>query len=736
MKKSEKTKKLSLADVRYAWSRKQVSLNPNLMILPLILVAFFVAAASAIWSDYRNQIMKNQKQQLLLTAKTLAENMELTMYEYQKNLDFLTDVVQVSEQDGEVACRRYLDTGAGFEDNIFIEDADGSCIWSVKQHNLQNPVFFSQIDENKTVWLYETAEGYHNLIFKKHLNTGNVLCLSMDAEQYYKKLISTIHIGTNGYVVVKSSSGLVLMHPEREQWGIHVIEGRKELYPDVDLSSLEEMIREQCSGGDGVSEYYSYWWSNPELPRVKKISAYAPAALGQDFWVVSAVVDYDDFYLPIEHGFRDVSLLYMGVIAAILLLSVLTVKLLADRKKASIEIDTLQELNKRLEEVHRGEEMLAHQQRLQVMGTMTGGIAHEFNNFLTPIMGHAELLMMELPEDSEEYDSALEIYEASEKARDVIRQLSSMSRRNVETVYKEISISKLMSRAVKMISSICPSNIQIITDFDKREECILGNSTQLNQVLLNICVNAFHAIKKQEGKVEIQTSYLTGEQLKEISGLAAYPASDSWKLFCQIRIRDNGCGMESHVLRQIFEPFFTTKKTGEGTGLGLALAEQIVVSHKGYIYAESEPGTGSTFYVILPVMETGTDNQIITEQAKEPLRLIIADDNAKVLEMLQKNFQKLHVPVSTCRTRNELSELLKQEHPDALILDESLEDTDGIAFFMSIQGIYPDILKIIMTDCFTKEIVEAKFNGIIDGYLLKPVSDTTILETILSCRHH
>lgn len=723
-------------DMKKGDKRKRKILSPNLMIVPLILLAFFVAIGSSIWGDYRNQIMENHKNQLLLTARTLAGNMELTLNEYQKSLDFLASIAQENPEDSGHIFFRFLESLSGFQYNIFLEDENGEHIWNVEEQNFHRPEYIGRIDQEKEVWQYEDAEGNHYLVFKKRLSTGNRLCLVIDEEQYYQQLISDIQIGTNGYVLVKSSEGLILMHPEKKQWGIHVIDGRKVLYPGLDLDSLAGMVKEQCSGSEGISEYYSYWWSDPDLPRVKKISAYAPVKLGENFWVVSAVVDYDDFYLPIEHGFRNVSLLYMGVMTGILILSIFIGKLLVDRRRDSIEIDTLQELNKRLEEVHRGEELLAHQQRLQVMGVMTGGIAHEFNNFLTPIMGHAELLMMVLPEESEEYDSAMEIYEASEKAKDVIRQLSSMSRKNVETVYKEVSIGKLMSRAVKMIASICPSNIQIITDFDSREASILGNTTQLNQVLLNISVNAFHAIGKQEGIVRVQLSYLMKEQLKQISKLATCPSWDNWNMYCRITITDNGCGMDPHVLRQIFEPFFTTKKSGEGTGLGLALAEQIILSHKGFIYAESELGKGSSFHVVLPVMEAGVKKQMIETQEKVPLRLLIADDNAKVLELLQKSFHKLHVPIAVCRNRVELQELLEREQPDALILDESLEDIDGIAFFMANQGRYPNVLKIMMTDCFTKELVEAKYNGIIDGYLLKPVSDTTILETIRACREN
>ena len=179
-----------------------------------------------------------------------------------------------------------------------------------------------------------------------------------------------------------------------------------------------------------------------------------------------------------------------------------------------------------------------------------------------------------------------------------------------------------------------------------------------------------------------------------------------------------------------------TVEAGEGTGLGLALAEQIVVSHKGFIYAESELGTGSAFHVILPIMKMGDEEKIVSEQTKKSLRLVIADDNANVLELLKKNFHKLNVPVSVCRTRAELQNLLNTEQPDVLILDESLEDGDGIEFFMANQGRYPGILKIIMADSFTKELVEAKHNGIIDAYVTKPVSDTVILEAIRACRDH
>ena len=658
--------------------------------------------------------------------------MELSLSEYRDNLAFLCSMPKTRPEKELYA--RYLETKKGFEIDIFWEDTEGNLIDSVKGARFINPLLITEMSETESIFQYEEESGKKYLVFKKLLDGNRCLCLAVDAEQYYQQLISGIRIGTNGYIMVKNSQGLILMHPEEEQWGIHVIDGRRKLYPDLDYSSLEAMVREQCSGSKGISEYYSYWWGSPSLTSVKKISAYAPVDVGNDFWVISSVVEYDDFCSPIEAGFRKVSLLFIGALAALGMLAAVVGKLLLDRKRALEEIGSLRELNEKLEEIHRGEEMLAHQQRLQVMGTMTGGIAHEFNNFLTPIMGYAELLMMEFPEDSDAYDSAKEIYEASEKAKDVIRQIASLSRRNVETVYQSIPAENLCSRAMKMAESICPVQIHLEKEMDLKGETILGNATQINQVILNICVNAVHAIGKQEGCIKIRAACVERSELLKIPDLEAAGISREWKRYLQIQFTDNGCGMDSETLRQIFIPFYTTKKAGEGTGLGLALAEQIVTSHSGYLHAESEAGRGTSFSVFLPVMEAGSEKEMIRRGRGEELKLIIADDNVKILQMLEKDFSKLkNLRIFTCREKKELHRLLEGEAPDVLVIDASIEDGSGVDFCMSVQGRYPEMLKLVMVDCFTKEIVEAKQKKVIDGYLMKPVSDTAILEVIRDC---
>lgn len=691
------------------------------------LFLIFLITGVFIWKDYRDTLMDNQIHQLQITTRILSKNMETSIKEYEDDLDFLESL---ADDEVEEIFQKYEQTKDSYGIDLYWEDEQGKFIKSISGGMYEELVRIAEIDESREIYQMNT-DGAHRgkyLVVKKRKADGGKICLVVDEEKYYQRIISNIKIGSNGYIVIKSSDGRILMHPDDEQWGIDVIEGRKEMYPDLDFSSLSEMIENQKKGEEGVSVYYSYWWTKETLPRVKKISVYTPAKIGNDFFVISSVTDYEDFFQPIREGFTGLLLLFSGILVVSMFLFFVAMKMVHKRRQVEAENTYLKELNELLEEVHQNEETIAHQQRLQIMGTMTGGIAHEFNNFLTPIMGYAELLMMELPEDSEEYENVVEIYEASEKAKDVVRQISTLSRKNVETVYKEVDAAQMIRRGIKMAESVCPANIQMESQICLEDQSILGNTTQLHQVILNICVNAVHAIgKKSNGKIQINGQIVAYENLNlELQK----KVNAAWKSYLLIQIKDNGCGMDSETLRQIFNPFFTTKKGGEGTGLGLALAEQIITSHKGYLYAESEKGIGSTFSLLLPVMEKGVKQEILREKNPEQLHIIAADDNQKILKLLEKHFAKLGVHLETCGTKQEILNFLKQGDIDALVIDERIEDMSGIDFCMSIQGSYPELKKILMINHVTREVAEAKSRNMIDDYVEKPVSAASLLEAL------
>lgn len=698
-----------------------------LTVIPVILILLLALSGIKVWKEYRDTLMKNQEDQLLIVTRILRDNMAVAMEEYQDDLDFLCNV-QATDQD--MIYEEYLKKQKNFICNLYRETSDGKRSYVEKDIDFQELVLLASYPDGRSIWLMSDEKNKY-FVLKEKINSGDRMCLVVNAGQYYQRLISDIHVGTNGYIIVKDKEGTIIMHPDEEQWGHNIIASRKTRFPDLDYSSLENMLEEQREGKEGISHYYSYWWTNPEVKKVEKIGAYCSLEMGNEAWIISAVIDYDDFYRPIVEGFLKITMVFTGALLLAGILVFIYGRLIIRVRKSAKEIEDLKEMNSLLESIQKSENTIAHQERLQIMGTMTGGIAHEFNNFLTPIMGHAELLMLELPEGSDEQDSAKEILEASEKAMDVVKQISSLSRKNVETVYKCVPVRKMMRRVVKMISSVCPPQVTLESDIQIEDECIIGNTTQLNQVILNICVNAVHAIGKKEGNISIKCESVTTGQMETI---LKKDLPDTWKNYILISIRDDGCGMDKDVMRQIFDPFFTTKKGGEGTGLGLALAEQIVTSHKGYIFVESQPGKGTTFYIGIPALDAEQTEATVTVSEKRETRMIFADDNAKVLELLRGGFEKLEIKITTCITLDDVSESLKNEDADVLIVEENIEGKSGVDFCMSIAGKYPDMLRLVSIDSISKEILEAKKKGIIHGYVEKPMSDRSVLEAVRECR--
>ena len=463
-----------------------------------------------------------------------------------------------------------------------------------------------------------------------------------------------------------------------------------------------------------------------------KISAFRHLDVGSSFWIVSAVVDYDDLYQPVRDSFLKMALMFSAVAVVLVLFTGMIFRLQRKNQRSVTKINDLQEVNEALEELQKSRESLAHDQRLQLMGTLTGGIAHEFNNFLTPITGYADLIMADAAPESEIYDNAREISEAAEKARDVVKQISSMSRKNVETVYDAVPVESLIEHTCKLVETNCPKQVRLRQELELHGENVLGNSTQLQQVLLNICINGIHAIGVGEGSLTLRAKVVPREELA--ARIPEEKISDDWQSYVRVSVTDTGCGMDKDTLVHIFEPFFTTKKQGEGTGLGLALAEQIISTHRGHILAESTLGQGTTFDIYLPVLEQQRAREQVQWGVDHKLRILAADDNKKVLNLLEKDFGRFGLEVLTCSRRGEVRTLLETQPFDALAIDESLTGGSGVELCMSIQGKYPALTRIVMTSIPTREIVDARRHGVIDGYILKPVSAATLLEEVRACR--
>lgn len=226
-------------------------------------------------------------------------------------------------------------------------------------------------------------------------------------------------------------------------------------------------------------------------------------------------------------------------------------------------------------------EKLAHHQRLETMGTLTSSIAHEFNNLLAPIMAYSMMALERLePEDDELYDQILEIYNASRKAKIIISRLSDLSRKNTATTFHSVSPDELVRKTLDVAEPAKPDSIDIKVNLNCWDQRIRANEIQIQQMLLNLILNSFHAMGESPGTLTVDTSF------------------DEKVIY--IRVSDTGCGIPDHLKEKIFEPFFTTRESGKGTGLGLAIVAQVVADHQGSVRVDSQEGKGSAFVITLP----------------------------------------------------------------------------------------------------------------------------------------
>lgn len=717
----------------------------------IILVALAVMAylLYGIFKQYYNSVIDSQKNQLLIIAQEVSKELEMSVERNLKNVDFLVKTKDyetckeafLSAQDPEpfhnlfdrfeqshapyIANMAFLGSGHGLENP-----------WVIQKQEKYEKISDVSTVEGQKVALWKDSEGDIAMSVMAEDMAGSQVYVLLDVQVMYEKMVSKIRLGDKGYVMVKDSGGIIIMHVLKEQLGIDVIEDRKRMYPDLNIenTSLEGMINNQKQGKEGVEIYSSYWWADENPSVTKKISAYTPAGIGDGFLIVSAVIDYGELSEPLTMGVAKIVGLSLVIFLGLLCLLIIYTRSLRSKQQVERENETLNELNQTLKTLHENEQIMAHQQRLQIIGTMTGGIAHEFNNLLTPIMGYAGLMMEMMDKNSEFYEDVTEIYDSAEKAKEIIHQISTLSKRNMDTVYQYCDVTKLLERVRKMAESIKPANVEIKVAMGEVTKGIFGNVTQLNQVILNLIVNAIHAIGDNPGQISIE--------YQERSGILDDPAiPQAWKQgksqedrFGQLSITDNGCGMDENTLHEIFEPFFTTKSSTGGTGLGLSIVQNIVESHKGVVLVDSHPGRGTTFRLLLPIADKPAAKQLHLREGADgsgnQARVLLVDDNPKVLKVLEKGLAQAGFTVSAEADPVNALRTFKQEEFDIVVTDDAMKEWTGLLLASRIRRVGGTIPIIVFTGLLRKEIIEAKQSGIIEEYMIKPVSVSSLTEVI------
>ena len=334
-------------------------------------------------------------------------------------------------------------------------------------------------------------------------------------------------------------------------------------------------------------------------------------------------------------------------------------------------------------------------QRLEALGTLAGGIAHDFNNLLGAIIGFTSMAREDTGEDTELREDLDEVLSAANRARDLVAQILTFSRQTKEN-HAPVLLYPILEESIRLIEAVIPASIKITTAIDRECDAVMGDASQIHQVIMNLLTNAYHAMKARGGELHVALDqvYVDAELVAREPDLSEGP-------YALVTVKDMGHGIPQEELERIYDPFFTTKETGEGTGLGLSTAHGIVQVHGGAIMAQSEVGKGTTFSVYLPSTHE-------TESVESPPEdsapggsesILVVEDEAMLLRFAERSLSKLGYRVTAFQSSLEaLDEFrARPQSFDLIISDLNMPHMDGAAFAREALRTREDVPIVLVT---------------------------------------
>ncbi len=380
-------------------------------------------------------------------------------------------------------------------------------------------------------------------------------------------------------------------------------------------------------------------------------------------------------------------------------------------------------------EAERLRAQLQQAQKMEALGNLAAGVAHDFNNLLTGINGFVELASTSLAPGHEATELLAQARRGALSARDLVRRILNFSRSRPDQPRALVNLADTVRDTAPLLSAAMPGNVSISIAIDCAEAMVLADPGQMQQVLMNLCTNAAHAIGANPGQIHVSLEAweLEADLLRRLT-----PACAAGR-YIRLAIRDSGCGMSEETRRRIFEPFFTTKK--EGTGLGLAIVRDIVAAHEGGLEVESQPGRGSTFAVYLPAAGQ-TQQQLALPVAPEPAgdgaRVLVVDDEPAAATVVRVCLQRsgyapevFHSPVDAWRRFAGGADEF-----ELLVVDQNMPGMTGVEFLHRARTLVPDLPVVMMSGRFDGDENIDRLSGVVT--LKKPFELVDLLGAVTS----
>ncbi|MDH4186720.1 MAG: PAS domain S-box protein, partial [Nitrospira sp.] len=367
------------------------------------------------------------------------------------------------------------------------------------------------------------------------------------------------------------------------------------------------------------------------------------------------------------------------------------------------------------------QEQIRQMQKQEALGQLAGGIAHDFNNLLTAILGNAEIVGRKLATDHPSRPNLSRILEAGNRASQLVQQILTFTRQQ-EVTRTAQSLAPIITEALGLLRATIPASVALTSTVDIATPSVMADATQLHQVIMNLCTNAWHAMKDRHGSIMINLAPITLTEPLHSLQTTLPPGT-----YAHLSVGDTGCGIEADILERIFDPFFTTKPVGQGTGLGLSVVQGIIQGHDGAIVVESQPGRGTTFHLYFPAASTGEPANAPHTSTASPLEgqgrhLLYVDDEAMLVELIAARFEPLGYRVTGLTSATKALETIRA-HPqdvDVVVTDYNMPEMSGLEIAQAVAAIRADLPVVLVSGYLSPEAQAAALAAEIKGIVYKP----------------
>lgn len=543
--------------------------------------------------------------------------------------------------------------------------------------------------------------GWYELYIQKEIDSKEGiyrLCFAMNMEALYENSVAKVKIGKNGYSVVKDQNLYIIMHHAKSQIGLDALYDRERLYPELNYSSMHAWLEKQKTEDSGTGVIDTYDWSDETHPRIQRMVAFQAIYIQGERWIVNSTLPVTELSAPLD----DMMMTMIGIVFVyIMLIGIIVVFVLQSHFQAVAqekEITYLKEINRGMETVARKNEEIRHYQRIQSLGMMSSHIAHEFNNYLTPVMIYAELLENDASISTENKEMIHEMLVSVDRASDLSKQLLAFARQDTGVRLERLNFTEEVQHAADIVGQLAPAAITVHTAITEESLYILGRKGMAEHILMNLCKNAFQAMEKTERK-ELAIE-LTGGHEKLV-----------------LRVRDTGCGISEDAQQKIFEPFYTTKGSRHGTGLGLSVVRNILGSIGGTIRVESTLGEGTCFIMEIPLCEEGDADSPKRLKPISRIAFVVREERQKTWKAVVRSSEK------TIDFYGHPAALIDriQKTPAAyelVIAEYTLPTMNGIELCEVIRRLNPEIRLILLVKQGGADYEWYLNNGMIDRFIL------------------